>query len=54
MNEFAIYGIFLAVWFSLQLWILPKMGIPTCMSGACAVPPKKKEAKPAEEETDAP
>ncbi len=43
MNEFAIYTIFIVVWFALQLWILPKLGIPTCMSGACSVPPPRQE-----------
>jgi len=38
MNDLAIYGIILGVWFVLQLWVFPKLGIPTCMSGACQVP----------------
>ena len=42
MNELIIYGILLVVWFALQLWILPRLGIPTCMSGACSIPVKKK------------
>jgi hypothetical protein len=42
MNELIIYGAILALWFALQLWILPKLGIPTCMSGACNVPVKKR------------
>jgi hypothetical protein len=25
----------LAGWILLQTWILPKLGIPTCLSGAC-------------------
>jgi len=24
-----------AGWILLQVWILPKLGIPTCLSGAC-------------------
>jgi hypothetical protein len=30
----------LVLWIALQVWILPKLGIPTCMSGACRVEPK--------------
>lgn len=43
MNDLLIYGIIIGVWFALQLWILPKLGIPTCMSGACQVPQKTKQ-----------
>jgi hypothetical protein len=53
MNDLIIYSIILAVWFILQLWVLPKLGIPTCMSGACRVPTKPKsketEAQPVDE-----
>ena len=47
MNDLALYGIILGVWFILQLWVFPRLGIPTCMSGACQVPrksPKKPQA----------
>lgn len=46
MNDLALYGIILGVWFILQLWVFPKLGIPTCMSGACQTPqrPKKSDA----------
>ncbi len=27
----------LVVWFSLMRFVLPAMGVPTCMSGACGV-----------------
>lgn len=30
----------LAGWLLLQTWILPKLGIPTCLSGACRVEQK--------------
>lgn len=43
MNDLALYGIILGVWFVLQLWVFPKLGIPTCMSGACQVPAKPKK-----------
>lgn len=47
MNDLILYGIILGVWFVLQLWVFPKLGIPTCMSGACqmrgSAPRKNKE-----------
>jgi len=43
MSDLALYGIILGVWFILQLWVFPKLGIPTCMSGACGVPAKPKK-----------
>jgi len=48
MNDLALYGIILGIWFILQLWVFPKLGIPTCMSGACGVPakPPKKSDTP--------
>jgi len=30
-------GVF-AGWIVLQRWVLPALGIPTCMSGSCAMP----------------
>jgi len=42
MNDLALYGIILGIWFVLQLWVFPKLGIPTCMSGACGVNSEKK------------
>jgi len=38
MNDLVLYGIILGVWFILQLWVFPKLGIPTCISGACQTP----------------
>ncbi len=40
MNEvgFITWIIFLVVWVVLMRYILPKMGIPTCMSGMCGLP----------------
>lgn len=29
MNEILIFLGIIAIWFALQLWILPKMGVPT-------------------------
>ena len=57
MSELFIYTIILAVWLILQIWVLPKLGVPTCLSGSCAAPirqrPKglsKKDSNPEEEE----
>jgi len=38
MNDLLLYGIILGIWFILQLWVFPKLGIPTCMSGSCGIP----------------
>jgi hypothetical protein len=35
MNEFLWIGLFLIGWIALNRWILPAMGIETCMSGGC-------------------
>ena len=45
MNDLALYGIILGIWFILQLWVFPKLGIPTCMSGACQAPPRKRDSR---------
>jgi hypothetical protein len=37
-----LIGVF-AAWILLQTWILPKLGIPTCMSGACKAEQKQSE-----------
>ena len=37
---FIVVGM-LAVWFALQMWILPRFGVNTRLSGACAVDPQK-------------
>lgn len=53
MNDLMLYGIILGVWFILQLWVFPRLGIPTCMSGACQTPRKpapKDDGKPAKYE----
>jgi hypothetical protein len=38
MKDFVIIVGILSLWFALNRWILPAMGVPTCMSGACRVP----------------
>ncbi len=40
MNEFLVLVVFLAAWIVLNRWILPWMGVPTCMGGACATKPR--------------
>lgn len=37
MDWFYLLGI-VAVWYALNRWILPKMGIQTWMSGSCELP----------------
>jgi hypothetical protein len=29
MNDILVLGGFLIVWFALNLWVLPKLGVPT-------------------------
>ncbi len=35
MNDLSIIALFLVAWIALNRWILPAMGIETCMSGGC-------------------
>jgi hypothetical protein len=44
----------LVLWIALQLWILPKLGIPTCMSGACRVERKNEMGERAGPAVDLP
>jgi hypothetical protein len=52
----------LIVWFSLMRFVLPAMGVPTCMSGACRVdhgggcplPGRSLPAEPSDRAADAP
>lgn len=39
-----------AAWMALQLWVLPKLGIPTCLSGQCRT--RKPAHEPAEGENE--
>lgn len=41
LGDFAIFVAVLGLWFSLNRWILPWMGIPTCMAGACSAGPQE-------------
>lgn len=29
MHDFLFFALFVAAWFALQTWILPRMGVPT-------------------------
>jgi hypothetical protein len=33
----------IAAWFVLNRWILPWLGVPTCMSGGCSVDSRRGE-----------
>ena len=35
MRDLLVFGGFILFWFALQRWILPRLGVPTCMSGGC-------------------
>ncbi len=35
MKDLLMIGLFLFFWIALNRWVLPAMGIQTCMSGAC-------------------
>lgn len=43
MQDYLTGILLLALYFLLQLVILPKLGVPTCMSPACRVPAEPKE-----------
>lgn len=37
MDILKIIG-FIVFWFVLNRWILPRLGVPTCLSGGCGLP----------------
>jgi hypothetical protein len=43
--EWILFG-FLVLWFILQAWLLPRLGIPTC---CCAVPDSRRRPRQAPE-----
>lgn len=53
MSDTLTFVVILVAWFVFNRWVLPRLGIPTCMSGACDVPSKKatKPATPAQQQT---
>ncbi|MFO1040155.1 MAG: hypothetical protein U0941_00130 [Planctomycetaceae bacterium] len=38
MYDLLLFVSLFAGWILLNVWVLPRLGIPTCMSGACRVP----------------
>ena len=55
MNDLLLIVVFLLAWIALNRWILPAMGIQTCMSGGCCgsscqAPPRRAALPPSEEE----
>jgi hypothetical protein len=50
MNDTLRLLLFLLGYVVLMRWLLPWLGVPTCMSGACSVPAHRKRTK--EQESD--
>lgn len=44
MYDLLFFVSLFAGWIILNVWILPLLGIPTCMSGACRMPPAKQRS----------
>ena len=40
-NNLAVFAGMLIIWFGLVRYVLPALGVPTCMSGACRVAPQQ-------------
>ena len=41
MSGFFVFAGLFVAWIVLNIWVLPRFGIQTCMSGACGVPRTK-------------
>lgn len=41
LKDIAVFAGILIVWFGLMRFLLPALGIPTCMSGACQIGPSE-------------
>lgn len=41
MSVFFVFAGLFVAWIVLNIWVLPRLGIQTCMSGACCVPRTK-------------
>lgn len=57
MKDLLMIGLFLIAWIALNRWVLPAMGIQTCMSGGCCgdscrVPAERLAAPASEDETE--
>lgn len=35
-KEILLFFVIFASWFALNRWVLPWLGVPTCMSGSCS------------------
>jgi hypothetical protein len=35
-NALILFGAIVAIWFVVNRWVLPSLGVPTCMSGGCS------------------
>ncbi len=44
MYDILFFASLFAGWIVLNKWVLPWLGIPTCMSGACRVPHVEQDA----------
>ena len=54
MNETLRILLFLGGYIILMKWVLPWLGVGTCMSGGCALPPQQKRTIAAKAEEPAP
>ena len=43
MNDLWLLLIAVAVWYFLQGWLLPRLGIPTCLDQSCSVESRRKD-----------
>jgi hypothetical protein len=43
MREWMIPLVVLVAYVVLMRWVLPMLGVPTCMSGACGFDPQRKK-----------
>jgi hypothetical protein len=50
MIDLLISVIFLLTYVALMRWVLPRFGVPTCLSGSCGVVPRRKRTKEQESE----
>ena len=51
-TDVAIVAGIVVAWFVLLRWILPRLGVSTCMCGSCAVDPHTDTNEKADEPTD--
>ena len=57
MNDLLVIALILFGWIALNRWLLPALGIQTCMSGACCgnscqVPPSRPAVNDSDEEIE--